>query len=158
MKTTGIRGFGRRTTTAALGTLGFTAAALFSPAASRAAQTTDVYGGAYFPSSTSASVGLGITHTLPIALGPAEPQASLFVPLGGVGRYALTGEVRTSGRTYFGVGGGLGKLNNDTGFIVDALAGIATPIPNTSIAVKFWSGVSSGRVGSGGFAGLSFRL
>jgi len=74
------------------------------------------------------------------------------------GPYALTGEVRNPGRTFFGVGGGFGKVNTNTGLLVEALAGYGLPfLPNTSLVVRFYAGDNPG-VGTTGFAGLKINL
>ena len=124
------------------------------------AATTSLEAGAYLPSNQGAAAAAVLSETLPLQLSGIRPQASIMVPFGThiTGRYALTGEVRTTGRAFFGVGGGFGKLNTDTGLLVEAMAGYGLPfIPNTSVVVRFYAGDNSG-VGSTGFAGLRIVL
>jgi hypothetical protein len=130
-----------------------------SPGAASAA-TTSLEAGAYLPSNQGAAAAAVLSETLPLNLSGIRPQASIMVPFGThiTGRYALTGEVRTPGRAFFGVGGGFGKLNTNTGLLVEAMAGYALPfIRNTSVVVRFYSGDNPG-IGSTGFAGLRIVL
>ncbi len=126
----------------------------------RAAQNTYLEGGAYLPSQRGVAAAGVLTETLPLAVPGAAAQGSLMVPFAtqSLGRYALTGEVRTTGRAYFGVGGGFGKINYNTGLLVEAFAGVPAPlVPNTWVVVRFYAGDNAG-VGTTGFAGLKIRL
>jgi hypothetical protein len=116
--------------------------------------------GGVFPSNSPDTAAVTITDEVPfIPMSGAVAQISGFIPLLD-GRYAVTGEVRTPGRSggaYFGVGAGVGKMNFASGPIVDAIAGLPTGIPNTSIALRFYASTSRG-VGTAGFAGLRIRM
>jgi hypothetical protein len=115
--------------------------------------------GGFLPSDTPASAAITVSDEVPLVpISGAVTQISGFIPLLD-GRYAATAEVRTPGThgAYFGVGAGVGRLNFASGLVVDALAGIPTPIPNVSVALRFYASTSRG-VGTAGFAGLRIRM
>lgn len=115
--------------------------------------------GGFVPSDTPAAGAMAITDRIPfIPISGAVTQIAGFIPLLD-GRYALTGEIRTLGvhGAYFGVGGGVGRLNVATGPVVDAIAGFPTGIPDVPIGLRFYASTSRG-VGTAGFAGLRIRL
>jgi hypothetical protein len=148
-----------RLTATAAGVLVMSIALLTSPGTARAESKSYVQGGAYFPSppTSGTTFALGYSYTLPLDFGPVSPQASVLVPFAN-GRYAFTGEVRTTGKWNFGIGAGYGNLAKEgSGFIVDLLASAPLPVRHTSIIAKFFSGTATS-AGSGGIIGLQFRL
>jgi hypothetical protein len=145
--------------TALLSALTLAAFIVATPSAANAAQSSFVEIGPYFPTDSSAALDLGYSYVLPIDLGSvAAPQLSLSVPLGAGNRYVATGEVRTKGDYYFGIGAGIGKLSQSTGLIGEAFGGIPIHvIPHTWLSVRFYAGTTQG-VGSGTVVALRYQL
>jgi hypothetical protein len=128
--------------------------------AAPAAATTYMELGGYIPSDTPSAMALTITEDLSFVKTGSSggAQISGFIPLVD-GRYALTAELRSGGQStsYMGVGAGIGKLNNQPGFIVDAIAGLRLPLPNLSLGLRFYASTAKG-AGTGGFVGVRLKL
>ena len=135
------------------------AACAFALPMPASAAPVDMEFGASIPSGTSASGAVAISDQVPfLPVSGAVGQITAFLPLLD-GRYAATAEVRTPDThgAYFGVGAGVGRLNQATGLVVDAIGGVPTGMPNVSVALRFYASTSRG-VGTAGFAGLRIRL
>ena len=118
-----------------------------------ASATTTLAGGAFIGSKTSAGVVGSAGPSLPIV--PIAPQVSVAVPFNGGGRYAVTGEVRTTGSSFIGGGIGVGKLdpNGKTGTVFDGIAGGTDILPYTALVARVYSGASRG-IGTNAFVGV----
>jgi hypothetical protein len=134
------------------------AALALTPALPAAAQTT-LTGGAFSPVNDDRVGGAVLSTSLAVPGAPAglEPQLSLAAPLAAGSRYSLTGEVRSTGPQFIGVGAGIGKLdpNGRTGFVVDGLVGTRIA-PNTALVGRIYGG--SRATGTNSFVGVQLRV
>jgi|GEM_PF-2069643 hypothetical protein len=107
--------------------------------------------GEFVPNPVGPSGGIVISASVPhIPIGYV-PQVAVAVPWRGPGRYAVTGELRTPGALYAGVGAGIGNLDgvggSDVTFAV--LAGLKLA-RNISLVGRYYFGAA----GTTGFFGL----
>lgn len=110
--------------------------------------------GEFYPNGTAPSAGIVASASIPHIPAPYIPQIAAAIPFRGSGRYALTGELRTYGALYLGVGAGVGNLDGagPAGFTVDVLGGLQI-VPNVSLVGRYYLGGHSGN-GDSGFIGL----
>lgn len=110
--------------------------------------------GEFAPNSVGPSGGVVLSASVPHIPASYIPQIAIAVPFRGPGRYAVTGELRTYGNLYGGIGAGIGNLDGfgQSGFTVDVLAGIRI-VPNLSLVGRYYFGGKSGG-GNSGFFGL----
>jgi hypothetical protein len=110
--------------------------------------------GEFFLNSNGSSTGIVASASIPHIPLPYIPQIAVALPFRGSGRYALTGELRTYGRLYGGVGAGTGNLDGVGlgGFTLDALGGLQI-VPNLSVVGRYYFGGHSGS-GNSGFVGV----
>ncbi len=113
--------------------------------------------GEFAPNSAGPSGGIVVSASVPhIPIGYI-PQIAVAVPFRGPGRYAVTGELRTPGTLYAGVGAGIGNLDGTggSGFSADLLAGLRLA-RNVSFVGRYYFGGGKAAGGTSGFFGLRF--
>lgn len=112
--------------------------------------------GEFLPNLAADSGGLILSASVPQIPVGYVPQIALAFPFTGSGRYAVTGELRTHGFLYGGVGGGIGNLDGvgATGFTFVALGGVRLA-KNLSIEGRYYLGTRDG-AGNSGFVGIRF--
>lgn len=110
--------------------------------------------GEFFLNSNGPSTGIIASASIPHIPAPYIPQVAVAIPFRGSGRYAVTGELRTYGLLYGGVGAGTGNLDGagPAGFTLDVLGGLQI-IPNLSVIARYYFGGHSGG-GNSGFVGV----